>query len=125
MTENLSTTTAEPDDDLLEQEYTPGEGDTGMFGEGAAVRKPKRFWPSARRLFGLMAPEKWGFALVVALVIASVILTVWAPRVLGDAMDVIFDGAVGHQLGESFRCHPGRGHCRTAREWPGRTRGRP
>lgn len=85
-----------------ETEFTPGEGDTGMFGEGAAVRKPKAFWPSAKRLFGLLMPHRVKFGLVVVLVAASVVLTVIAPKILGQAMDVIFDGVLGRQLGEQF-----------------------
>ncbi len=81
-----------------EEEFIPGADDLGAFGEGAAPRKPKNFWPSARRLFGLLAPHKVKFVVVVALVAASVVLTVIAPRVLGQAMDVIFDGAIGRAL---------------------------
>ncbi|MFV0252636.1 MAG: ABC transporter ATP-binding protein [Beutenbergiaceae bacterium] len=86
----------------LEPEFIPGEDDQGMFGEGAPARKPKNFWPSARRLFGLFAPERSRFILVVALVSVSVVLTVLAPKVLGQAMDVIFDGAIGSQLPQTF-----------------------
>src|SRR5690606_39064462 len=77
-----------------------GADDLGAFGEGAAPRKPKNFWPSAKRLFGLLAPHKVKFAIVVALVAASVVLTVIAPKILGQAMDVIFDGAIGRSLGD-------------------------
>src|SRR5690606_40438814 len=83
-----------------EAEFTPGADDMGAFGEGAAPRKPKNFWPSAKRLFGLLAPHKVKFAIVVALVAASVVLTVIAPKILGQAMDVIFDGAIGRSLGD-------------------------
>ncbi|WP_421958421.1 ABC transporter ATP-binding protein [Pseudactinotalea terrae] len=83
-----------------EVEFTPGADDMGAFGEGAAPRKPKNFWPSAKRLFGLLAPHKVKFGIVVALVAASVVLTVIAPRILGQAMDVIFDGAIGRSLGD-------------------------
>ncbi|WP_420114970.1 ABC transporter ATP-binding protein [Pseudactinotalea sp.] len=72
----------------------------GAFGEGAPARKPKNFWPSAKRLFGLMAPYKIRFAIVVLLVTASVVLTVIAPKILGQAMDVIFDGAIGRSLAQ-------------------------
>ncbi|WP_154793956.1 ABC transporter ATP-binding protein [Occultella kanbiaonis] len=89
-----------PEDEL--EEFTPGEADMGMFGEGAPARKPKAFWPSAKRLFGLFGPHRVRFALVVVLVAASVVLTVIAPKVLGQAMDVIFDGALGRQLDDQF-----------------------
>lgn len=40
------------------------------------------------------------FSLVVLLVVGSVVLTVIAPRILGDAMDVIFNGVLGRSLPE-------------------------
>ncbi|WP_434140971.1 ABC transporter ATP-binding protein [Leucobacter sp. gxy201] len=79
----------------LPDDYQP-DGDD-MFG-GAPAKKAKHFWPSAKRLVGLLAPEKWLFAFVVVLVVASVVLTVIAPKVLGQAMDVIFDGIIGKNL---------------------------
>jgi ATP-binding cassette subfamily B multidrug efflux pump len=82
---------------LLEDEYVPTEADGGMFGE-APAKKAQHFWPSAKRLIGLLKPERAKFSLVVALVIVSVILTVIAPKVLGQAMDVIFNGVLGSQL---------------------------
>lgn len=65
---------------------------------GQPVKKAKHFWPSAKRLVGLLAPHKWQFTLVVLLVIGSVVLTVIAPKILGQAMDVIFNGILGKQL---------------------------
>ncbi|MFZ4894924.1 ABC transporter ATP-binding protein [Plantibacter sp. Mn2098] len=82
---------------LIEDEYTPTEADGGMFGETPA-KKAQHFWPSAKRLIGLLKPERAKFSLVVALVIVSVILTVVAPKILGQAMDVIFNGVIGSQL---------------------------
>ena len=61
------------------------------WGEGAP-RKAKAFWPSALRLAGTFGDHKLGLAVVLAFGIISTVLTVWAPAILGDAMDVIFDG---------------------------------
>ncbi|PNH82809.1 ABC transporter ATP-binding protein [Arthrobacter sp. AFG20] len=85
------------DDDFVEEEYKPGEADGGMFGAMPA-KKPQHFWPSAKRLMGLLKPEAAGIYVVVGMVIISVILNVIAPKVLGQAMDVIFGGVVGKQL---------------------------
>lgn len=60
-----------------------------------APRKAKRFWPSAKRLLGLLAPYKAAIAAVFAMNAASVLLGVYAPRVMGFAVDVIFSGAFG------------------------------
>ncbi|GAA1279684.1 ABC transporter ATP-binding protein [Arthrobacter pascens] len=85
------------DDDFIEEEYKPSEADGGMFGAMPA-KKPEHFWPSAKRLLGLLKPEAVGIYIVVAMVIVSVVLNVIAPKVLGQAMDVIFGGVVGKQL---------------------------
>lgn len=85
------------DDDFVEEEYKPSEADGGMFGAMPA-KKPEHFWPSAKRLLGLLKPEAVGIYIVVAMVIVSVVLNVIAPKVLGQAMDVIFGGVVGKQL---------------------------
>ena len=84
-------------DDFVEEEYKPTEADGGMFGAMPA-KKAQHFWPSAKRLLGLLKPEAAGIYVVVAMVIVSVVLNVIAPKVLGQAMDVIFGGVVGRQL---------------------------
>lgn len=78
-------------------DFEPGEFDGDMFG-GSSARKPAHFWKSAKRLLALLAPEKLLFTCVIGLVVLSVVLTVIAPKVLGLAMDVIFDGIIGAQL---------------------------
>lgn len=84
--------------DDLTPEYEPTEADQGMFGDGPPAKKAENFWPSAKRLVGLLRPERTKFLVVVALVILSVVLTVIAPKILGSAMDVIFNGVLGAQL---------------------------
>lgn len=61
-------------------------------------RKAKQFWPSAKRLIGLLAPYKLGLAVVFAMNAASVLLAVYAPRVMGHAMDVIFSGVFSKRV---------------------------
>ncbi|MCU6480560.1 ABC transporter ATP-binding protein/permease [Arthrobacter sp. A2-55] len=68
-----------------------------MFG-GTPAKKAQHFWPSVKRLVGLLRPERAQFSLVVALVAFSVVLTVIAPKILGAAMDVIFNGVLGAGL---------------------------
>lgn len=81
----------------LEEEFTPGEGHGDMWG-GAPARKAQQFWPSAKRLFGLLKPERAVIYLVLAMVTAAVVFNVIAPKVLGQAMDVIFSGVIGRNL---------------------------
>ncbi len=63
-----------------------------------APRKAKHFWPSAKQLLGLLAPYKLALLAVLVMNIGSVLLSVWAPRVMGRAMDVIFSGVVSKQM---------------------------
>ncbi|MGB9034324.1 MAG: ABC transporter ATP-binding protein [Paeniglutamicibacter sp.] len=69
-----------------------------MFGDSMPVRKAKHFWPSAKRLVGLLAPQKLGMTVVLLLAAAGVVLSVIAPKILGQAMDVIFAGAIGGNM---------------------------
>ncbi|WP_114854140.1 ABC transporter ATP-binding protein [Brachybacterium sp. YJGR34] len=75
------------EDEILEMQ----DSMSGEWGE-SAPRKAKAFWPSALRLFRTFGDHKLGLGVVLAFGILSTVLTVWAPTVLGDAMDVIFDG---------------------------------
>ncbi|MGO4298652.1 ABC transporter ATP-binding protein [Leifsonia sp. RAF41] len=85
--------------DELEEEYdfTPGEADGDMFG-GAPAKKAENFWPSFKRLMGLLKPEWLGMAWVTLLTVVSVVLVVIAPKILGDATNVIFQGVIASQL---------------------------
>ncbi|MGF9662412.1 ABC transporter ATP-binding protein [Arthrobacter crystallopoietes] len=65
---------------------------------GTPAKKAQHFWPSAKRLFGLLKPEKAGIFAVLAMVLVAVVLNVIAPKVLGNAMDVIFNGVVSKNL---------------------------
>ncbi|MDN5775023.1 MAG: ABC transporter ATP-binding protein, partial [Brevibacterium aurantiacum] len=94
-TSSTSAATVEPDTtQSSEEEYLP-QGDEGDMFSDTPARKAKHFWPSVKRLFGLMATEKLGLINVVALVIGSVVLTVIAPKVLGKAMDIVYSGVIG------------------------------
>ncbi len=85
------------DEEFFEEEYKPSEADGDMFG-GMPAKKAEHFWPSAKRLMGLLKPEAAGIYAVVVMVVIAVVLNVIAPKILGQAMDVIFGGVVGKQL---------------------------
>lgn len=95
MSAKKNDTATEPD--LLEDEFADA-GQVDIWGEGAPPRKAQAFWPSVKRLFGLLSSEKRGMVTVVAFVVISVVLTVLAPKILGKAMDVIFAGVLGKKL---------------------------
>ena len=54
------------------------------------ARKPTAFWPAFRRLAAVFAPYKTKLLFAVALTVVSVVLQVWAPLVLGEAINVLF-----------------------------------
>lgn len=88
---------ADAEAQVLDEEFRPSEADGDMFG-GTPAKKAKHFWPSAKRLFSLLAPEKTAIVVVLAMVVIAVVLNVIAPRVLGSAMDVIFSGVISSNL---------------------------
>ncbi len=85
-------------DEIEEIDGFDTAGASDAFGDAVPVRKAKAFWPSAKRLVGLLAPEKLGMSIVLLFVGAGVVLAVIAPKILGKAMDVIFSGAIGSQM---------------------------
>ncbi|MFL6161927.1 MAG: ABC transporter ATP-binding protein [Jatrophihabitantaceae bacterium] len=70
----------------------------GPFGGLGPTEKSLNFWPSTRRLLGRLAPQRAVMSLVLALSVASVVLGVFGPRLLGHATNLIFDGLLGRRL---------------------------
>lgn len=62
---------------------------------GDAAKASRFRWRTAGRLLGLLRPSKWLMAGVIAATCAFVVLNVAAPKVLGDATDVVVAGVVG------------------------------
>ncbi|MGV3711577.1 ABC transporter ATP-binding protein [Pseudolysinimonas sp.] len=75
-----------------------GPGGHGPFGGGMPAEKSLDFWPSAKRLIGLLRRERLGVVMVILLGVLSVLLAVVGPKVLGMATDLIFEGAISAQL---------------------------
>jgi ATP-binding cassette, subfamily B, multidrug efflux pump len=83
----------------------PGGGrGPGMMGMGMGMppAKPKDFRGSFRRLFGTLRPERPLIIGVILLAIVSVALTVVGPKILGEAVNKIFEGGLSLQLGRDF-----------------------
>jgi ATP-binding cassette subfamily B protein len=68
------------------------------IGMGLPPAKPKDFGSSLRRLLGLLRPEAWRIALVLLFAVISVTLAILGPKILGDATNLIFEGAISAQL---------------------------
>ncbi|MDF2090886.1 ABC transporter ATP-binding protein [Knoellia sp. 3-2P3] len=67
---------------------------------GVPVERSKDFGPSAKRLLGLLRPERTALAAVLGFAVVSVTLSAIGPKVLGRATDLVFTGVVGSQLPE-------------------------
>jgi len=78
----------------------PGGPPGGHMGFAAMpVAKPRNFRGSFRRLLGELAPERLLVLVVMAFAIVSVLFAIVGPKILGNATNLIFEGAVGKQLG--------------------------
>src|SRR5207237_9045328 len=65
---------------------------------GQPVEKSLDFHGSSRRLLVLLAPQRAVVTLSLLLGVASVVLSVLGPRLLGDVTNLIFSGVVGSRL---------------------------
>jgi ATP-binding cassette subfamily B multidrug efflux pump len=63
-----------------------------------AAAKPIAFKATARRLAGRLGPQRGSLILVIASGVASVVLAVIGPSLLGRATDLIFAGVIGGRL---------------------------
>ncbi len=86
--------------------FGPGRG-RGPMGGGMHMgmgggAKSKNFGPSFRRLLGELRPEAPKIAFVALTAVVSVALAVVGPKIMGTAMDVVFTGFLGNQLGSQF-----------------------
>ena len=95
----IANVTANPtEEELLELEQAEAARLKSGGWDSVAPGKAQDFGASFRRLLGLLAPWKWSFALVSLLGAIGVVLTVIAPRVLGEATNIIFEGFISRQL---------------------------
>ncbi len=78
--------------------YAPAARSGGPFGGPAPAEKSLNFWPSLRRLLGHLAPERVILVAVISLAVVGIVMSVYGPRILGYATDVIFTGLVGRNL---------------------------
>ncbi len=86
----------------------PGAGrGPGAFMGGMSTEKALDFSGSSRRLVRQLLPHRLLVAIALVFAVGSVTLAVLGPRMLGEAINVVFDGVVGSTLGGHQAAHPG------------------
>jgi ATP-binding cassette subfamily B multidrug efflux pump len=81
----------------------------GPFGRGPSMESSKDAIGTTRRLLGRVAPERLRLSAVLVLTTASVVLTVYGPKLLGRATDVLVRGLVeGHGIDFTELAHVAR-----------------
>lgn len=88
-------TEAEKEEAELAEKARQGGG--GMF-DGPAPGKADHFGPSFRRMLGLLKPAGWWLALVSFFGAVGVVLTVAAPKILGEATNIVYEGFMSKML---------------------------
>ncbi|WP_159577307.1 ABC transporter ATP-binding protein [Microbacterium sp. 8M] len=78
----------------------------GMF-DGPAPGKANQFGPSFKRMIGLLKPSAVWFVLVSVFGAIGVVLSVAAPKVLGNATNIIYEGVISKTLGQPNGDFPG------------------
>ncbi len=78
----------------------------GMF-DGPAPGKANQFGPSFTRMIGLLRPSAVWFVLVSIFGALGVVLSVAAPKVLGNATNIIYEGVISLTLGKGQNGFPG------------------
>lgn len=90
--------------DVQENEQAVEAEDFAAYGnDGTAEgvppgRKIKAFLPTSKRLISLLKPDWFALIIVILTTAAGVVLTVIGPKVLGNAMNVIYDGVIGKAI---------------------------
>ena len=69
---------------------------------GPPPGKATAFWPSFKRMIGLLLPYKGHLAIAAVASVSSVVMAVAAPKVLGRATNLVFEGAISSRLPENL-----------------------
>jgi len=78
----------------------------GSMFDGPAPGKADHFGPSFRRMIGLLKPSAAWFALVSLFGAIGVVLSVAAPKILGEATNIVYEGFISMTLGEGKTAFP-------------------
>jgi len=75
-----------------------GFGGPGMFGMGPPPAKTKDVGKTLRQLLARLRPERIWIVVSALLALGSVAFSVIGPKIIGNAVNVIFDGVLGKNL---------------------------
>ena len=70
----------------------------GPMAAGGPESKPRSFWPSIKRVVAQLGSYRGLMTVTLTSIVGSVILLAIAPRVLGHATDLVFNGVIGRML---------------------------
>ncbi|WP_336671356.1 ABC transporter ATP-binding protein [Tsukamurella sp. USMM236] len=70
----------------------PGARASAAATAGSPAQKPMTFWPSLKRLLGRLREQRSAMTAAVLLSVGSVTAAVIAPKVIGSAVDAIYEG---------------------------------
>lgn len=95
-----------PEREMTEEERVEAElAEQARLNSGSwdsvAPGKASQFGPSFIRMIGLLSPFKWWFGLVTLAGAVGVVLAVIAPKVLGEATNIVFEGFLSNFLGQN------------------------
>ncbi|WP_276779620.1 ABC transporter ATP-binding protein [Actinomyces gerencseriae] len=92
-------------DDLSEEDLalaSTARASSDDWGAGPPPGRANAFWPSFTRMLALLTPFKVPLAVAGLASVVSVVLAVVAPKVLGRATNIVFEGAIGSLLPEGL-----------------------
>ena len=88
-------------DELSEEDLklaVEAQAASGDWHDGPPPGKAEAFWPSFKRMVGLLGVYRVSLVVVALAAVGTVVLAVAAPKVLGQATNVIFEGVVSTML---------------------------
>ena len=98
---STGTSTAVGPDELSEDDLklaAETQASSGDWHDGPPPGKAEAFWPSFKRMVGLLGVHRISLVVVALAAVGTVVLAVAAPKVLGQATNVIFEGVVSTML---------------------------
>ena len=98
---STGTSTAVGPDELSEEDLklaAEAQASSGDWHAGPPPGKAEAFWPSFKRMVGLLGAYRVSLVVVALAAVGTVVLAVAAPKVLGQATNVIFEGVVSTML---------------------------